>query len=174
VDKTGGFVVTATDYMLKNYVLVALPLAVKPPDLVELIFQTVARWQPKAVAIESDVFANTYQYWLRSEMQKRGTYFNVVPVFTKKQSKPKRIMGLSNYLSSENLYYNKSQTQLLWEHSKFGKVKLGIHILDALAYGPEIWQRGNMPGWHSLQASENFDGDFMADRDVETGYSVIN
>lgn len=171
VDKSGGFIVTGMDYMGRVFCLQSIRLELKPPDLVELIFKSVARWMPRLVAIESDIFANTYQYWLRSEMQKRGTFFHVEPVYTKKKAKDFRIGGLSNYFSAGQIYFNEKQADLEREYDEWGKTR-DIHILDALAYGPELWHPGWAPGTRStmhdtLEVSTD-------NRDTQTGYSAIN
>lgn len=169
VEKSGGYAVTGMDYKGRIFILQSLRLELKPPDLVELIFKGVQRWQPRLVAIESDIFANTYQYWLRSEMQKRGTYFMVQPVYTKKKAKDLRIEGLTTYYSAGQIYMNEQQTDMLREYDQWGKTG-DIHILDALAYGPEIWRPGYPPGTRSAihQSGQDESG-----RDPVTGYSVI-
>lgn len=169
-ERTGGFCVTGTDFEMRTFVLQAIPIDFNPAVLVELLFRSVMRWMPRVVAIESDSMQNVFQYWFRSEMQKRGVYFTVQPVVTKQTQKEKRIMGLSPYLSGEQLFYNASQTDLIKEHDKFGKVtKKSIHLLDALAYGPEVWSRGMMPGSY-----DNVFGESKDWRDAQTGYSSID
>jgi hypothetical protein len=169
---TGGFCVTGMDYLGRVFVLVALPIDLKPPDLTDLVFKNVIRWQPRTVAFEADFFAEVYQYWWASEMSKRGVRFHVTPVYTKKSAKDDRIMGLSHYMSNGKFYFNESQTELNHEWNQFGKTR-DIHILDALAYGPEVWRPGFAPGQRDIVETpvgpQNHDG-----RDDETGYSKIS
>lgn len=168
--KTGGFAVTGMDHRAKVFVLQAIPLGLSHPALVELIFNTVAKWQPRVVAIESDFFASVYEHWLQAEMPRRGIYFHVESVKTKERLKDERILGLSTYMASEQFYINQQQTELDREIDQFGKTK-NIHILDALGYGPEVWRPGFAPGTRS--AVHDQDVAVNADIDPETGYSVI-
>lgn len=170
VTKSGGLVVTGMDYVGNIYTLVALRLDIKPPDLTDIVFKNVVRWQPRVVAIESDIFANTYQYWWASEMPKRGISFKIEPVYTKKMAKELRIAGLTPYAEAGKLYINPKQEDLQREWSRWGKSK-DIHILDALAYGPEVWRPGYAPGQRDIIDGNS--GEQVDDRDVETGYSKI-
>lgn len=171
VGKTGGFVVTGVDYVGNIYILTAIRLDIKPPELTDLVFKNVVRWQPRVVAIESDIFANTYQYWWASEMPKRGIRFEVVPVYTKKMAKDLRIAGLTPYAEAGKLYTNEAQEDLQREWTRWGKSK-DIHILDALAYGPEVWRNGYYPGQRDMIEGDS-GGDQADDRDIITGYSQI-
>jgi hypothetical protein len=129
------------------------------------------RWQPRTVAIESDMFASTFEFWWTEVMTKRGVRFNITPVKTNKRDKNFRISGLTNYAEHGKLFINEKQTELSLEWAEWGKSH-DIHILDALAYGPEVWRPGYRPGQRELVESgvgpaEN-DG-----VDTETGYSKI-
>jgi hypothetical protein len=168
--KSGGFVVTGMDYLKRIFTLVALRLEMKSPELTELVFKQVARWQPRVVAIESDMFAETFEHWWNSEMVQRGIRFHIAPVHTAKRHKDARIEGLAPYMASQQFFYNESQTDLARELKTWGKSK-DIHILDALAYGPEVWRPGHTPGSRGLIATSIATG--TDDRDIETGYSAI-
>lgn len=170
VNKSGGFTVTGMDNHGRVFVLVAIRLDLKPPDFVELTFSQVMRWQPRVVAIESDVFANTYQYWFASEMGKRGIRFKIEPVMTRQRSKDLRISGLSNYMAAGQFYVNEKQEDLNRELKTWGKSK-NIHILDALAYGPEVWRPGMAPGTRMLSLVRD-EETRDSQMDIETGYSA--
>lgn len=172
VSETGGMLVTGMDHNQRIFTLVALALDLKTPALTELVFKQVSRWQPRLVAVESDVFAATFEHWWRTEMQVRGIRFKVEPVYTKKKSKDDRIAGLEQYFASHLIFINEAQNDFEREIDTWGKSK-NIHILDALAYGPEVWKRGYPPGSGGRidhqYASEGTEG-----RDVNTGYSEID
>jgi len=167
---TGGFLVTGADHLFRVFTLVALPLAMKPPELVELIFKSVIRWQPRTVSIESDVFQNIYHHWLLREMGLRGVRFHITEFLTKKRTKDMRISGLSNYYSAGRIYHNEKQDELRREYRRWGKSK-NIHLLDALAQGPEVWRAGWAPG--TRQAMRDEEDKKVAERDEQTGYSLI-
>jgi hypothetical protein len=171
IGSTGGFCVTGMDYLGNVYVLVAIRLELNAPQLTDLVFRQVMRWQPRTVAIESDMFASTFEFWWTEVMAKRGVRFNITPVKTNKRDKNFRISGLTNYAEHGKLFINEKQVELSLEWAEWGKSH-DIHILDALAYGPEVWRPGYRPGQRELVESgvgpaEN-DG-----VDTETGYSKI-
>ena len=170
--KSGGFLVTGMDWKQRVFILASMRLELKPPELTDMIFRSVMKWQPRTVAIESDFFMSIFAHWWASEMKLRGVRFHITPVFTKKKTKDDRIDGLSNYYAASQIYHNEAQTELHDEFMRFGKTK-NIHILDAAAYGPGIWRPGWAPGTKSGYLGVN-SGDEVDYRDVETGYSKID
>lgn len=170
-EASGGFAVTGMDYAGRVFVLVAIRIELKAPDLTDLVFRQAVRWQPRTVAVESDVFAHTYQYWWATEMTVRGIRFHVEPVYTKQRSKDDRIMGLAQYMSANKFFVNEAQSELLEEWRRVGKSR-NVHIFDAIAYGPEVWRFGYAPGQRDIIESPSGEQD-MSGRDPETGYSVI-
>jgi hypothetical protein len=167
---TGGFVVTGTDHLFRVCTLVALPIDMKPPDLIELLFQQVMRWQPRIVSIESDALQTVYKHWLQMEMPRRGVKFEIHDFKTKQRSKDDRILGLSNYFAASQIFFNDKQDDLIREFNRFGKTK-NIHILDALSQGPEVWRPGYPPG--ARQQLYNGEAQNQEGIDPETGYSII-
>lgn len=169
-EKSGGFAVTGMDYLGQVFVLVALRIEMKPPDLTEMVFRNVIRWQPRVVGFEAENFASIYQYWWATEMTRRGIRFQVEPVYTKNRSKDDRIMGLAHYLIADKFYINDQQDELLAEWNRVGKSR-NVHIFDALAYGPELWRFGFVPGQRDI-IDKPIESQ-IDDRDPETGYSMI-
>lgn len=169
--KSGGFAVTGMDYLGRVYTLVALRIELQAPDLTEMVFRNVIRWQPRTVAFEADVFASVYEYWWYTEMKMRGVKFDVTPVHTNNRAKDDRIMGLSHYMVADKLFINDTQQELEDEWKRVGKSR-NVHIFDALAYGPEVWRFGYAPGQREIintpTATQSLEG-----QDPETGYSVI-
>lgn len=172
LSKSGGLLVTGMDHLQRVFALVALRLDIKPPELTELVFRQVIRWQPRIVAVESDLFMAVFEHWWLSEMKSRAVRFNIQPVYTKLKDKDARIAGLEQYLSSNQFFFNENQYDLEREIDTWGKSK-NIHILDALAYGPEVWRRGYPPG-SGGKIEHAYAHDDSEDRDVETGYSAID
>lgn len=171
----GGIVVTGSDFRNRVFTLEALKSEWKPPQLCDLTFKLVARWQPRLVAIEEVLFSGVFKHWFEREMQFRGTYFNIVPVSPvvggRSMSKPMRVRGLQNYFSGGEIFFaSEGQDELIKEFDTFGATK-NYHMLDALAYGPEVW----MPGLAREQrtARKKAEEQLLGERDAETGYSVI-
>lgn len=167
VSRTGGFVVTGTDWRERIFCLEAIGLSEKPDALVERIFIAVNRWKPRVVAIESDFFAVTFKPWLESEMRNRHVYFEVYPVHTKKLAKDARIAGLGPYLANQLIWVNEKQEEFIKQWDQWGK-STETHILDAMAYGPEVWRKPLPPD--KQKALEDIE-EQLDDRDIQTGYS---
>lgn len=170
-----GIVVTGTDDKKRCFILEALKECWRPPEACDLIFRLVAKWQPRLVAIEEVLFSGIYQNWFAAEMQLRNTYFNIVPVKPEKggqkQSKEMRVRGLTNYFSAGLIYFGLDQTNLVWEFDNFGATR-NYHMLDSLAYGPDVW----MPGMRReiMDKYKQAEALILKERDSETGYSTID
>lgn len=162
-----GFIVTGTDSRNRIYVLEAIKKAWNPPDLVDVIFQKVIRWQPRLVGIEEVLFSSLFQFWLAREQQTRGIRFKIEPLKTRQKFKDERIMGLSSYYQAGQIYHNEGQAELNEEYHQFG-ASHEIHLLDALAYGPALWRasinEGQLDKWKTTEMK------FMEQRDSLTGY----
>lgn len=169
-----GIVVTGSDRSNRIFILEAIKENLKPPELCSLVFKLVARWQPRLVAIEEVLFSGIFKHWFETEMRLRGTYFNIFPVSPvvggRAMSKPMRVRGLSNYFSAGQIHFLPAQTNIIEEFDTFGATK-NYHMLDALAYGPDVWMpaisRAKMA---SFAAAEQR---ILAGRDDNTGYSNI-
>ena len=166
---TGGFIVTGTDSAFRIFTLVALPLSMPAPELVELLFRSVIRWQPRTVGFETDALQDVYVHWLVREMSLRGVRFHITPCKTRQRAADDRINGLSNYFAAHRIFFNEKQEEMRREYRQWKKSKK-IHLLDALAYGPELWR----PGWLPGQRREMFEQNEEIDegRDTQTGYSA--
>lgn len=177
----GGIVVTGADLLNRVFTLAAFERDWKPPQLCDFVFKLVARWQPRLVAIEEVLFSGVFKHWFEREMLFRGTYFNIVPISPviggRALSKPMRVRGLSNYFSSASIFFaangaeyqQDDSTELAKEYDSFGASKK-IHMLDALAYGPDVWIPGLSRPRYEQYAKE--EAELLTGRDVETGYSA--
>ena len=179
-----GIVVTGTDKSVTGnrvgriFILEALKDEWKPPQACALMFRLVQRWQPRVVAIEEVLFSGLYKHWFEAEMKLRNVHFNIYPVPPvvggKVLSKPMRVRGLSQYFSAGAIHFA-SQGQddekgIITEFDKFGATK-DYHILDALAYGPEVWMPAfSRETWNAHKRAEE---QLLGNRDNETGYSEI-
>lgn len=162
-----GFIVTGTDKKMNVYILEAKKEEWKPPELVEELFKQVIRWRPRLVAIEEVLFSGLFQHWLQREMSVRGISFKLIPVKTNQKKKESRVLGLSNYFSAGQIYFNNSQKDLIEEYYEFGATE-DYHLLDALAYGPEIWRAGaNLKLIDNHREAER---KLLESRDKLTGY----
>lgn len=168
-----GFVVTATDDKMRVFIIEAIKVSVKPPEFINLLFKLVTRWWPRVVAIEEVVFSALYKPWLEREMQVRNCRFNILMVKPKKlrgvedHSKPGRVRGLESYFSAGQIYFHESQVDLIEEFDSFGATD-DYHLLDALAYGPEVWRA--QLSKVELEKRQKVEEAIIGARDVVTGY----
>lgn len=169
-----GLIVTGTDWKNRVFTLEALKKEWKPPEACDLMFRLVSRWRPRLVAIEEVLFSGLFKPWFEAEMRLRGQTFNIIPVSPlkggKSISKEARVRGLSSYFSAGTIFFEANQADLIKEYDQFGATK-SIHMLDALAYGPEVWRKPlSRAQYDSYQKTEE---ELFGQRDEETGYSKI-
>ncbi len=169
VNGLGGFIVTGCDYKDRIFCLDAQKKIWQPPELVELIFKAVQRWQPRIVVIEAVNFSVVYQHWIEREMQIRGIRFKIEPGKTRNRDKKSRVKGLENYFSAGQIFFAEGQHELIQEFNQFGATE-DYHILDALAYGPEYWRKGARR--EVVESGAKAAADLMSGRDRDTGYST--
>lgn len=179
----GGIVVTGTDSFNRVYTLAAHEQPWRPPELCNFVFRLVSRWQPRLVAIEEVLFSGVFKHWFEREMLFRNQYFNIVPISPvvggRAQSKPMRVRGLANYFSAGNVFFASGQQpgspddsqELEKEFDTFGANRK-IHMLDALAYGPDVWMPGlSRAKFNQMAATEQ---QILQGQDGESGYSTID
>jgi len=176
----GGIVVTGSDHLNRVFVLEAWEREWKPPQLCDFVFKLNARWQPRLVAIEEVLFSGVFKHWFEREQLFRGQYFSIVPISPvvggRALSKPMRVRGLSNYFSSATVFFaaaarGDDTEELKHEFDTFGANRK-IHMLDALAYGPDVW----MPGLSRAKFAEyaKSEEELLQGASIETGYSNID
>lgn len=166
----GAIVVTGTDDKGRTFVYEAIKEDWNPPQQVDLIFRLVQRWQPRNVVIEEVLFSALFKPWIEREMILRNKRFHIEGVKTGGKAKDARVRGLANFFASGNLIFNSTQLDLITEFKQFGATE-DYHLLDALAYGPQIWRRGSY-GNVENERKASVD-ELLADRDPITGYSFV-
>lgn len=163
-----AFVITGVDRRGRVFVIKASKRSWTPPELVEELFSDVNKWRPRLVAIEAVTFSEVYHYWIIREQALRNNRFKIEAAKTRNRTKDERIMGLSNWYSSSLIYYMEGQDDIEVEHDTFGASQQ-IHLLDALAYGPEFWKNGSVSNRMAEYAEQT--RQLLAERDPLTGYS---
>jgi predicted phage terminase large subunit-like protein len=163
-----GFIVTGTHSDDKIFTLDAQKRQWRPPELVDYLFSTVARYKPRVVVIEEVLFSGLFQDWLPREMQIRGQYFTIVPHKVGKEKKEARVRQLSNYFAAGLVYFHQSQRDLITEYDSFGATE-DYHMLDAMSQGPSHWARPfGKKQWDKFKQIEE---SLLKDHDPVTGYS---
>lgn len=136
-----GLVVTGVDSLGNTYILEALKDSWSSPDLTDLVFKLVHRWNPRVVAVEKVLFSALYEHYWKEAMKSRGKTFRIEPVSTKNVEKDARIRGLSNYFAAGQIFFHPDHKDLHTEFAQFGASD-NTHMLDALAMGPKVWRKG--------------------------------
>lgn len=153
VSGLSAYCITGTDVINCNFILEAKQDEWTPPQMMDIIFEKQREYQLHVIAIEEVLFSELFRHWAEREQILRNQALHIVPVKTKQQAKEIRVDGLSQYGSAGQLLFNdtrysKGQNQLdanesdlKYQFRKHGAIKI-IHLLDALAYGKDVWRPG--------------------------------
>lgn len=162
-----GILVTAQNAAGDIYIIEAIKEELAPPAACDLIFKLVQKWRPRIVAIEEVLFSGLFKHWFEAEMRLRGIRFFIQPVKTAGKAKEARVRGITNYFAAGKIIFHQDQLDLIQEFKEFGSTE-DYHMLDALAYGPEIWRVPfDAAKWESFRRIEQ---DIVNQRDISTGY----
>lgn len=162
-----AFLATGMDRRGRIFTLDAVKKSMKPEELINLIFQKVLYWQPRIVGIESVNFSALYQNWFIREQSLRSIRFRIEPLKTRNKEKEARITALNQYFESGLVYVNETQEDLIKEFHEFGATD-NVHLLDAMAHGPQIWR--NFTGLKSTPSNAATAASILARRNPLTGY----
>ena len=162
-----GILVTASDPKGNIYLLEALKDEWSPPEACDLIFKLVQKYRPRTVAIEEVLFSGLFKHWFETEMKIRGVRFHITSVKTAGKAKDARVRGLTHYFESGKIFVHSDQLDFLEEYRSFGATA-DYHMLDALAYGPDVW-RSSFDPKHQEKLKE-VEEQFANQRDSLTGY----
>ena len=168
-----GIIITAMDPLGRVFILESIKERLTDSAFCNLIFRLVQKWSPRTVGIEAVLFSELYQPWLEAEMRNRGVRFHITPMKQKRigktsEHKHDHIKALAPYYSAGLIFHHSSQNNYITEYDSFGATD-DVHMLDALAYGPQMWTPGvSQSTWDSYREAEEL---LMEDRDFSTGYS---
>jgi predicted phage terminase large subunit-like protein len=111
----------------------------QPFTMFEKIFELQDKWDCESTGIESVQYQRAIKPFLEAEAQRRGRWINVRPlqpdVRVKKEG---RIRALQPYFERGQIFFRREMRELLGEYESF-PVGATVDILDALAYGPFVW-----------------------------------
>jgi predicted phage terminase large subunit-like protein len=133
-----ALVVIAVDCNRNWYVRHARRTRINPSQLIELLFQTHAKWRPAMIGIEDVGFQQAILHFATEEMRRRQIQLPITGIKRgPDQTKEARILGLVPRFEWGTLKIAKHQTDLELELGQFPR---GAHddILDALSSCEEI------------------------------------
>ena len=124
----------------KVFILEAWAKRCQPLEMFDVIFNLHARWNVDSCAVESVAYQKAIKPFLIAEALRRNVWLHVVEVKPdSKVRKENRIRGLQPYFERGEIHVLRSQSELLQEYVEF-PIGNTVDLLDALAYGPQIWE----------------------------------
>lgn len=123
----------------KHLVLEAQALKVEPRDLVEEVLNTCVRHRATRLYIEAVAQQAAFIEFVGQRARERNVRVNIESVRPAGIHKDVRIEGLSVYLKSGMLLFEKGQLDLLEEYRRWRPGARRRDVLDALAYASQVW-----------------------------------
>ena len=163
-----GYCVTGMNHKGDVFILESHKREWTQPEFANFLFAQVLKWNPRLVVIEDQLFMMLYQHWFTQEMRSRRIHFKIEPAKTRNKKKEERIYRLAPFFEAGQILFHQEQYAINEEFNEFGASD-NIHILDALAYGPEFWRKP--PRYAQIEAQRAAEKKIM--RDISTGYSTI-
>lgn len=164
-----GIMVTGTNDNLDIYILETVKKRLTPPELIDEMFRLYFKYKPRIMSVEAVNFSAIYKYWFMERCQKLGvhpTLYQYKP--GSKKSKEGRIYGLANFFSAGQVWCAEGMHDFRDEYEWFPLNMEDKHLLDALAQGPEVWQKGlGVTDMEDYRAAEEA---VMSERCAVTGY----
>ena len=163
-----AIIVDAVDGMGRKFVLEAWARRCEPKDLFDQIFSFQRKWDCESVSIETIAYQKAIKYFLADECQRRNIYLNIKDLRPEgKASKDTRITGLKPYFQRGEIFFQKTHDDLIQEYLAY---PLGqtVDLIDALAYGPQVWEPADFDGAIEDEWDEPFG--HMEGRSALTGY----
>jgi len=162
-----AIVVSAQSPFAQVFILETWSRRVQPDAFCEMIFEMWERWQPRVLGIEK-AGQQTTEFWFKKLAKQRQTFINVQPLLPRGRKKEDRIRkGIQPIVNKGLLFMRKGQT-ILAHQLKFHPDLTNDDELDALAYGPDVWQSPLTAS--EIEEEEDAVNTIMSRRNALTGY----
>jgi hypothetical protein len=139
-----AIIVSSVDRGKNIYIRQAWAARVEPTTLIDQIIQFSLMYQPKVVGIEKVAFQSSIRYWLADRCREERRTIPLIDLEPKNRNKDDRILALEPYFRKGKIFIKEDMTEFRQEYLSFssGKIKVGKSkdILDALAYGLDLWK----------------------------------
>lgn len=125
-----------------------------PMVVMEKLFELKRRFSPRVFGIEDVAYQKAFKWFLKTEADKRGVWFNVFPIKARGK-KEVRIEGLQPLAATGRLWVHPKHFMLLQEAQEF---PLGAHddLIDALSMHQQLWLGIMHPDrWQKLKDAES-------------------
>jgi hypothetical protein len=120
-------------------VLDAVAKKTSPPEFMQFVKMESDTWTPIVAGIEVVVSQLAFYYWLIENYPDGGWYKLKTDTHT---SKLTRIRSMSPYFHQRRVYVMRNMRDLIAEYEAFPQ-PYTVDLLDALAYGPQVWSVPN-------------------------------
>ncbi len=162
-----AIVVTGTD--LKTYdhaILEAWSESETFQRVIEEIIALASRYSPRKIAIEQAGQQAAFIELVRRTMRERLVQWPIEVVTPKATLKEQRILALEPYFQRGQIYVGKgpNMTEFREQYRQFPRGRR-VDLLDALAYGPQIWRRpAGLAGQSTQQRQDRERMQYLAKR----------
>lgn len=109
-----------------------------PIDLINQMFKMHDQWSPIRWGVEAVAYQKAIRPFVEERMRREGKFLYVEDYVPGKTAKEARIRGLQPYFFDRKVFVRHGMTDFLKEYMQF-PVGSTRDILDALAYGPQMW-----------------------------------
>jgi predicted phage terminase large subunit-like protein len=165
-----AIVVTGASSDGRKFVLDAWADRCQPFRMFEKIFELQDKWDCEAVGVENVQYQRAIKPFLEAESQRRGRWINVrelkPDVRVKKEG---RIRALQPYFERGEIFMRREMRELLGEYESF-PVGATVDLLDALAYGPFLWDLEEDTRTIAEEEREYNEFRYESGRSAVTGY----
>lgn len=111
-----------------------------PSEYVAKIFSLAMKWRPRIIGVEQAAQQNTL-FYLKQKFQEEGIYYRTEPLKHRNVVKAERIRTALEPLTSDHkIWLRRSQTKLIDQVKDHPDLE-NDDVIDALAYGSELWRR---------------------------------
>jgi len=138
-----GMVVIARDYKDRRFVLEELQKRFEPEKLLREAFRLARKWKCRCIAIEDVASQRIFFPFARYIMENEGFFIQLKSVKpSTKESKKQRIRGLIPLAENNMIFLPQKGLQELEKQILHFPTSKDDHLIDALAYEPEVTIRG--------------------------------
>jgi len=163
-----GIIVVGIDQKFNIFILETIKKRLIPPAYVDEIFRLNTKYRPEVIAIEEVNFSGIYKYWIAEKAKELRTH---PPIRSykpgNKRTKLGRIRGLSHFFSAGQIYIHEGMHSFRDEYEQF-PMGNSEHLLDALAQGPDFWNRGMSA--NEVETQNDAVEEILDERSALTGY----
>ena len=138
-----GIVVVARDYKDRRFVLEELQRRFEPEKLLREAFRLARKWKCRCIAIEDVASQRIFFPFAKYIMENEGFFIQLKAVKpSTKESKKQRIRGLIPLAENGMIFLPERGLHELERQILHFPVSKDDHLIDALAYEPQITMRG--------------------------------